>query len=255
MRVALICFGEQQEAWFVHESNERLHHLAGHETQEKTLIHMRWSVGYVSLDIRPSQVCMSVCTCPCVCPSTRPMCVLVCAPVCVRVRVCTRVSFYVPVCISGVSMSVPVYVHILVHMCLCAHLCAWAFICICVSSVFAYVHMYVLLYMCVHTVFPCMECAPMCTCLCVCAFVCVCVYITCVWCRQKNIGWEGEVTVERYTQSPEGKGFYTSFYTACRYWQVSNQKMLRIDFLIAHIGCSNEPRTGQEHFYWGMGLL
>lgn len=75
-------------------------------------------------------------------------------------------------------------------------------------------------------------------CLCVCASVHMCILLA--HGIDEEIGWEGEVSVERYSQSPEGKGFSTSgleLILEVDRFQTKNT-MDKFAFLTAHTGCS-----------------
>lgn len=157
MREALLCFWEQQEAWFVHEPNERLYHLAGSETQEKTRINPHEMECRVCVFRHlPKSVCVCVhihvCVLPCdpicasVCEYLSP-CVCVCAYTCVLLWACAHTCVHGLLYVSECLMRAHVCL-ICLPMCVCRSFC----ICVCtqcVSLCGVCAHVCVPLYVCV----------------------------------------------------------------------------------------------------------
>lgn len=137
----------------------------------------------------------------CLCVSTYPC-------VCVYVHTCVPVQ--VNTCVYE-SMCILMYVHIV-----CVPICMFVYMFFYMWLYVLYVCPLVYMHPCIHIwavnvqtdLCPCVRCVPMCMCLCVCAFVHVCIHTTCMWCKWGNCG-EDKISMERCTQSPEGKGFHT----------------------------------------------
>lgn len=173
--------------------------------KEEGLICTRWSVGHVSNTWQSLHVC--------VCMSAfvsyvASWCMCVCIWVCSYIWTCVWIHTHVYVCVCLCAfLVVPMCARVccVPYVCLCAHLCSRTFLCVCglshvcpcVSCVFPCIYICPCVYECAHSVCPCVGNVPMCLCVC----HCTCVYILLVHGMGEKTGWEGEVSVERCTQS------------------------------------------------------
>lgn len=151
-------------------------------------------------------------------------------------------------------------------VCLCVCLCACTLLCMC-ACVHTCVHGFLYVSVCLIHVPMCFLCLPICVCVCArvhsvcvlvwdvcpCACVCVCASIhMCILLAHgidEEIGWEGEVNVERYSQSPQGKGFSTSgleLILEVDRFQTKNA-MDKFAFCTAHTGCSMNQQLDRNN--------